>query len=260
MKSAMILSIWTFLIGPIWAPIFAQQVAGPTAVHAVVRQPSHGASATVIWTGQGKSYILGCGHAYPDEQAKRKKIGLDVPTPNPSATPKEARPKLIALFFNGGNPDADLSLIELPDGPLAYVMPVAPEGFKPGANTRSAGYDGMKLPGVNVATHIVSFGAPTLTREQPIPGRSGGALFDADKGYLIGVCTGYEVLPRGRGIWVRHSAIVAFLKREGYGWLIPPGDPVGPPPGPLGVPKSLPYYGPYQGENLYNRSPGNCPT
>src|SRR5947209_9159218 len=62
----------------------AQDRAATSIANAVVRIPSHGASATVIYTEHGKTLLLGCGHAYQG-QDRFKRMTLDIPcaTPGP---------------------------------------------------------------------------------------------------------------------------------------------------------------------------------
>src|SRR5207253_9927063 len=74
------------------------------------------------------------------------------------------------------------------------------------------GYDNMQLPAVHLpSTLLQDTGRLAYTRERPWHGRSGGALFDVQGCYLIGVVSGYEV--NGRGIYVSHRAILDFLRR-----------------------------------------------
>jgi hypothetical protein len=183
------------------------------APYAVVRIKSHGVSATVIWTGHGASYLLSCAHGYSGRD-KYRAMAIDVPTPL-AGVPKAVAIRLLAIDY-----EADLSLIEIGDGPLAYVCPVAPKGYSPTGAALSVGYDDMNWPAVQRPTHVLT--SMTVTRERPWHGRSGGALID-ERGFLIGVCSGYtgprnhqEVFPGGRGLYVSHATIVRFLEREGW--------------------------------------------
>lgn len=195
----------------------------PPVTYAVVRIKSHGASATVIYTEPGRSLLLGCAHAYRGQGANAK-MALDVQSPTTDGRPKRATIKLLAVDHQ-----ADLSLVELGDGPLPYVAPVAPAGHRPG-RVVSAGYDDMIWPATVRTAHITgSNGLVTYTRERPWHGRSGGGLLDAEKGYLIGVVSGYtgpsardkasfaEVYPGASGIYVSHEAVIKFLKRYNSG-------------------------------------------
>jgi hypothetical protein len=178
------------------------------AVYAVVRMPSHGASATVIYTSAGQSYLLGCSHAFYGETI-HKPIQLDVPASDHRAS-KAARCILIDIDYA-----TDLSLMELSDGPLDFHADVAPADYVCSSHLLSVGYDEMRTPAtVKTATITRTMGKLTFTQEKPWHGRSGGALLDAETGYLIGVVQGYELLPGGRGIYSSHQAIIKFLRRK----------------------------------------------
>jgi hypothetical protein len=105
----------------------------------------------------------------------------------------------------------DLSLLELNDGPLDFVCPVAPSGHRP-SRCLSVGYDEMRLPARRASASLLgSDRGITFTREIPWHGRSGGALIDRDAGCLIGVVQGYEIGGERRGLYVSHEAILKFL-------------------------------------------------
>jgi len=187
---------------------FSQGRADPDAVLAVVRIPSHGASATVIETRPGYTLLLGCAHAFEGADRARP-IHLDVPVMQAGA-PRRARIRLLAVDYR-----ADLSLIVLEDGPLPHVAPVAPPAHVPSRTIRSIGYDEMRWPAQALPATILAVSATTtLTRERPWHGRSGGALLDAEHGLLIGVVQGYEVGGARRGMYVAHPAILRFLQRQ----------------------------------------------
>ena len=189
------------------------------AAAAVVRVPTHGISATVIWTGQGKSYLLSCAHGHQGAD-RAKKMAFDFPWPETPAGPKKAASRVVAI---GSPNNDDLTLIELADGPLPWVCPVAPRGHVSSKSALSVGYDDMRWPATQRQATILT--ALTPTRERPWHGRSGGALIDQD-GLLVGVVHGYtgpptrqEVVRGGQGLYVSHGTIVQFLDRAGYGWL-----------------------------------------
>jgi hypothetical protein len=202
-----------------------QARAVPPCTLAVVRLPSHGASATVIDTRPGVTLLLGCAHAFQGVDRLRP-ICLDVPVP--LAGPVRTAPiRLLDIDY-----DADLSLIQLQEGPLPYVAPVAPAGHRPGPHLLSVGYDAMRWPALPRPTTIVrATGSITFTRERPGHGRSGGALLDEDGGVLIGVVQGYEIAGPRRGLYASHAAILQFLERQRAGPVarpIPPGLPACP--------------------------------
>ncbi len=172
---------------------------------AVVRLPSHGASATVIATEPGKTLLLGCGHAFIGNN-RRKPIVIDVPTFHPGHA-QQVGVQLLEVNY-----EDDLSLVLLRTGPVDYCCPVAAPGHRPGS-LLSVGYDEMQVPAKVLPAHIVSLSGPvTYTRERPWHGRSGGALIDADTGMLIGVVQGYELTGPRRGMYVSHQAILRFLE------------------------------------------------
>lgn len=194
------------LLAGLWLALVSLAADPQTTPYAVVRIPSHGASATVIHTENGRSLILGCAHAY-EGSSRNKKHALDVHRPDGQQPAQNAAIKLLAVDYK-----ADLSLVELADGPLTYVAPVAAAGHRPARQAISAGFDNMKTPiTIRTATILTTTGGTTYTRERPWHGRSGGALLDGQTGELIGVVQGYEV--DGPGMYVSHATVLAFLSR-----------------------------------------------
>lgn len=187
------------LLALLWACILS---AAPQ--DAVVRVTSHGASATVVWSGQGKTLLLGCAHAYRGKD-RAKPMTIDAPAPSAGAV-RTGGIRLVKVDY-----ERDLSLVEMGVGPLPYVCPIAPEGHRPG-RLLSVGYDEMRTPPtMRGATLLESRGWLTFTREKPWHGRSGGALIDTDAGRLVGVVQAYEARPGGRGVYASHSAILDFV-------------------------------------------------
>jgi len=192
-----------------------------SAVNAVVRLPSHGASATVIHTQKERTLLLGCGHAF---------IGVDRARPIEIDGPDAPRgpASLLACDYQ-----LDLSLIEVRAGPVRFVAPVAGASFRPSGRLLSVGYDEMKTPATRQPASIVgSADRLTFTRERPWHGRSGGALLDADAGLLIGVVQGYETAPPWRGLYTSHAAIIRFLRQNGWKTVSSRQNTVGSPPPP----------------------------
>jgi len=181
---------------------------------AAVRVKSHGASATVIATTPGKSWLLGCAHMFFDEHDQvdpalaARPIRLDGPV-QPYAPRKAASARLVAV-----DAAADLSLLVLDNGPFHFV-PVAPRGHPPSRNLRSVGYDGMAWPVTNRPATVVGVsGDWTFTREKPWHGRSGGGLIDLEARVLIGVVNGYETTGQQRGVYTSHDAVLRFLEQH----------------------------------------------
>lgn len=182
-------------------------LSGPASAapqDAVVRITSHGCSGTVIYTEQGKSWVLSCAHAFEGNDA-RKRIAIDAPHPSTGATTTGGI-RLIKVDYR-----LDASLIEVGYGPMPYVCGVAPLGTRIGT-CLSVGYDAMKASAVAArATPVTTGGGITFTREKPWHGRSGGALIDSTTGKLMGIVQGYEVGPGGRGMYTSHAALYGFL-------------------------------------------------
>ncbi len=183
---------------------------------AVARMPSHGGSATVIYTAPGRSLLLTCAHCFRGPDRDRR-IRLDVPH-NAPGPHRVVGARLLAVDRH-----ADLALVELNDGPLPFVCPVANAGTRPG-RCLSVGYDEMRTPpAARPATVLWSGGDTTWTRQRPWHGRSGGALIDESTGRLVGVVSGYtgrrprahvEVLPGTFGVYVSLSAVRDFVGRH----------------------------------------------
>jgi hypothetical protein len=207
-----------------WILAVVVRADGPAAdpAQAMVRIKSHGASATVITTTHGKSWLLGCAHMFLDNQdrpspaLRAKRLALDGP-PQPQAVFSGTRPARLLAYDH----ELDLSLIELDNGPFAFV-PVAPRGHRPSKHLLSLGYDEMRWPVTHkAATLLGSKGNTTYTQERPWHGRSGGGLIDfgepgvsAPGVYLIGVVQGYELTGSRRGLYVSHEAILRFLAKH----------------------------------------------
>jgi hypothetical protein len=190
---------------------------------AVVRLGSHGASGVVIASGQGVSYILTAAHAFEGQQ-RAKKIELDAP--DGQGAVRTGGIRLVKLDYG-----RDLALVEMRQGPLRHVCPVAQQAGRT-TSCYSVGYDKMVLPsggpGVYPATILDQGRARTHTRERPVPGRSGGALIC--DGRVVGICHGYEI--GGRGIYVSLTAIHEFLggyQQRGPGVAAPGYGPRGAP-------------------------------
>lgn len=172
--------------------------------YAVVKIPSHGVSATVIWTQPGATYLLGCGHGYESHHGKdflHKPMTIETPW---RRQPTNPRITLIAVDFR-----EDLSLVRVDEGPWPYSVAVTPEPFIP-KELVSAGYDHMRGL-VAAPTQLCT----AYTRQRPVEGRSGGGLIDSE-GRLAGVCQGYEVRPGGRGMYVDARTVRSFLARQGW--------------------------------------------
>jgi hypothetical protein len=190
----------------------------------VVMLPSHGGSGTVIFSEPGRTIILSCAHMFQGRD-RSKPLKFDVPHPTPGQ-PQSAKARVLSVDYR-----ADLSLIELPAGPLPYVAPVAPPGYRPGNRIVAVGYDEMKQPPQKRPTQILrEEGGIYWTIQRPWHGRSGGGLIDTERGWCVGVCHAYTGPPNHRelhrgaeGMYVSHQAICSFLRSAG--WPLPSSTP-----------------------------------
>jgi hypothetical protein len=232
---------------------------------AVVRLPSHGASATIICTSEGRSWILSCAHMYadakgnPDPALRAKRHTIDGYRQPHAKAVRGTGLQLLAWDYQ-----ADLSLLVIDNGPFFHI-PVA-DGVKPRANVLSIGYDSQAWPVVIERATPLPGGPPGVlfTREHPVPGRSGGGLIDGDERRLIGTCIGFEVLPGnrpGRGMYVTGDTVRAFLKANARYFTM------GPLPTPSGAtsaahlqPAPQAAYNPFQGLGVQPFQQIPCPT
>lgn len=193
--------------------------AGPVdeAYLAVVQIPSHGASGTIISTKPGETVVLTVAHAFEGD-SRNKPLVINVPQPGGADTEKKVGIRLAAIDTR-----ADLALVVMGVGPLDHSARVAPKASAASSWAYSCGYDGMKLPATQALTRVRdSQGQTTFTEKIPGHGRSGGALFDADSGQLIGVVQGYTVERPSIGIYASLGSIHTFLERNGYGRVLAP--------------------------------------
>jgi hypothetical protein len=139
-------------------------------------------------------------------------VSLQIPT----ATPKEFKAKVTVLAVDYRK---DLSLIEVAYGPLDFVAPVARDIWKTkSGHYLSVGYDGMEFPPKQEKATFVgeTVSGKVLTKESPWPGRSGGALLDADTGELVGVVSMYSRFPgMPGGYYIGLDDIRSFLREAG---------------------------------------------
>ena len=114
----------------------------------MVRIISHGCSGTVIYTEEGRSFILSCGHAFRGSDRNRPVV-LDVPAARPGP------PQNPGIQVLETDHDKDLSLLILRAGPLEHIAPVAPVDHRPGHALLSVGYDNMQLPAVHLPSTLL---------------------------------------------------------------------------------------------------------
>lgn len=167
-------------------------------------------SGTIIATMSGRSWVLSCAHIFGD-RPRAMKIVIDGPA-QPYAPRKPAAARLLAC-----DPKADLSLIEIDNGPFFYV-PIAPEEHK-AKLCWSCGYDGGNWPLTKREAHVMEESdTTTWTVQKPREGRSGGGLIDKDGAVLVGVCVAYvapgwfgRYLTDRPGVYASRKAISRFM-------------------------------------------------
>lgn len=192
-----LLLLFLFLL--VSAPLQAGD--GPKAV---VRLISHGCSGVVIDARNGKSLVLTCSHAFRGQDAG-KPIRIDwAPKPGWSASGT-----LLEVDHR-----RDLALVIL-DGQWQYVSPLAPQRTRAQV---ACGYDEMRWPAVEArATEIGSQDNWTITREPPIPGRSGGPLLDGN-GDVVGICS---MRAPDHGLYVTWASCKQFVETTCPGGICP---------------------------------------
>lgn len=231
---------WLLLTLPSKAQIRVQEsrrpanllVPGMDPALAVAKIPSHGASATVIYSDAKGSWLLGCCHMFYAQRSETidpERLRAPLKTEGPKQPYSDGR--LVYARLVGYDAQADLSLIWMPRGGM-WWLPVAPAANQLPQKGWTVGYDKMCWPPKKrPATILGSDGRVIFTRERPWHGRSGGLLVGLDN-YQYGVVEAYEgnpqtwteVDPRYRGIHVGHRQILAFLGKHAPG-LIPGGAP-----------------------------------
>jgi thiol-disulfide isomerase/thioredoxin len=141
-------------------------------------------SGTIIDARGGEALVLTCGHIFRDSQGKGK-ISVDVFGSQPA---QKISGRLVSYDLK-----RDVGLIRIHPGVPVGVARVAPKGKRltVGAKVVSIGCDGGAAPTIRESkvTNLDKFLGPSNVQVagQPVQGRSGGGLFDA-QGYVVGVC------------------------------------------------------------------------
>ncbi len=166
-------------------------------------------TGTIIDAGDGEALILTCAHIFRDSQG-RGAIAVDLFCPGgPHGIPG----KLI-----GYNMQRDVALVAVRPGVPVAAVPVAPAGYRPrrGEPVISIGCNRGADPTVQKShvtdTDRVTSPPTTQVAGQPVVGRSGGGLFNAE-GEIIGVC--YAADPQdNQGLYAALGSVHAELDRS----------------------------------------------
>lgn len=180
-------------------------------------------TGVVIGVKDGFAYLLTAAHVAQTDRVELK------------FTSREGYPRA-AWFGEGAEvigrwPDPDVALVRFVVGKRSVpVLPLAPAWQRPAAfpfDVRTVGVGGgdasSALDDVVAAKEFVRRPGkgPAFfwrTDRPPEPGRSGGPLLDSRQ-RVIGITVAF----RGdKGFYAHHDEILAALKRDGHGWLIPP--------------------------------------
>jgi S1-C subfamily serine protease len=184
-------------------------------------------TGVVVGTKDGFAYLLTATHVVPFD-------GVEVAFTSREAYPKTVwfadRPEVVTRW-----PDADLALIrfKVPDERGDLPVPqltLAGPGQRPksfpfpawtvGVGSAEASTVRVDRVGAKPAIRPPNRGLGFYweTDVAPEVGRSGGPLLDG-RGRVIGLC---EAARGGHGYYTHLDEILAALKRDGHGWLVPP--------------------------------------
>jgi thiol-disulfide isomerase/thioredoxin len=167
-------------------------------------------SGTLIDSRQGEALVLTCGHIFRDSQGKGE-IAVDLFSAN---APQKLPGRLVAYDLKN-----DIGLVSIRPGLPVSVAPVAPQGYQIAKGDRvitvGCNNGGPATALESRVTAIDKFLGPPNVQVAglPVPGRSGGGLFNAE-GQVIGVCNAADPADQ-EGLYAALAAIHGQLDQAG---------------------------------------------
>jgi len=178
-------------------------------------------TGVVIGVKDGFAYLLTASHVAPYD-------GVEVAFTSRAEYPRVAWVERAAVVARW--PDPDLALARFPVGKHAVsVLPLAPAWERPKSFPVPAATVGIGGRDASTVLTDTIRAKEFVTREgkqpaffwqtvtPPESGRSGGPLLDT-RGRVIGIAIAAR---GGSGYYAHHDEILAALKRDGYGFLVP---------------------------------------
>lgn len=193
-------------------------------------------SGTIIDARAGEALIVTCGHVFRDSQGKGR-ITVDLFGPD--------APQGLPARLVGYDLERDVGFVSIRPGRPVAAAPLAPPNYRPQENDPviNIGCDhgadatalSSKINGVNKFV-----GPPNLqVAGQPVQGRSGGGLFNA-QGQVIGVCNAADPTD-DQGLYAAVASIYAELDKLGLSAMIASGpESVGLAAAPPTMPQRMP--------------------